>query len=702
MTNDPIRVILKQSTAMLALAVAAGMLGSAKAGHAQTATFAGIDTTTQGSWAGHYGADGYTVVGGTVDTPSYSKAISAPNAAVTTWKTVTAADLANLRDVAVSAARQGDVPNAGNNAVAADFNVRYALTALDKSEGGSDRIAAAWHNTANTPGTSFTIDVPITDTKKHQVALYCLDQDNGSRFETIQVKSSSTGAVLDTHSISYFTFGQYLIWNVTGHVQFVVTQTSGANAVVSGIFLDPPAAPTPVVTLGAISVTQYGAVGSGSVDNTAAFQKALDAAGRTGAIVKVPAGRYYFGSASNPNPALDVPAQVVLEGVNAGERSCLGGSRGTASSDVTEKGTVFLVGAGADGTVPFLTLNANSALRNATIYYPHQPLSATNGWSAPTPYPATIYMDGNNASVDNVCGVNPYLFITKSLDGSSVRTNVRHVSGQPLSRGLVVDADPDVTHYEDIHFGHTWDKSPAMARWMLANAWGFAIYRGDDLKFTDCSAVGYNRGFYFGFSHLPSTVDLVRGRSGPYSGGLQACTAENCAYGVWIDASRQDTDITFHGCAFSSNLTTHGTAVMISNNVDTNGNMTFEGCRFWQAKGPLFINQARAGGNITIAGCSFDAWGTQSTGLDPASAAITCGDVSSPNAPSAKTLIVNCIFNLDKYTYTATPSVQGVLFEGNTTVNGPHIQSASTLRLRLSNKRFLAQNTSVSCWAGSN
>ena len=339
------------------------------------------------------------------------------------------------------------------------------------------------------------------------------------------------------------------------------------------------------------------------------------------------------------------------------------------------QGTVLLVGYGANAALPFLTLNSNSALRNVTLYYPNQPLSTTAGWSAPTPYPATIYMGGDNASVDYVCGVNPYTFITKSLDGSSVRTNVRHVSGQALYRGMVSDADPDVTHYEDIHFGVSWDNHPAMAAWMLANAWGISVYRGDDLKYTDCSAVGYSRGFYFGFSHLPNNIDLVRGRSGPYSGGLQGCSGLNCLYGVWIDASRQDTDITFHGCAFSSNLNTHGAAVMISNNVDTNGNVTFASCRFWQAKGPLVINQARAGGNFTFIGCSFDTWGTQASSLDPASAAVECGDQSSPGAASAKTAIIDCTFNVDQYTYTSTPGVQALFFQGNTTVAGVHTQT---------------------------
>jgi hypothetical protein len=41
---------------------------------------------------------------------------------------------------------------------------------------------------------------------------------------------------LDTRTISGFTSGIYLQWNVTGHVQFRITLLGGANAVISGIF----------------------------------------------------------------------------------------------------------------------------------------------------------------------------------------------------------------------------------------------------------------------------------------------------------------------------------------------------------------------------------------------------------------------------------------------------------------------------------
>ena len=626
------------------LAVFACLLGTAVAGRAQTATFAGTDRNTQGNWTGEYGADGYYVVtngqfvsGYPVQTPAYCSGVTATGATTYCWLN--------------------------------DYDDERMLC---QSATTPDLIAASWN------GNTFTLDVPLTDTSTHQIALYLLDWDNQGRAETIQVENAATGAVLSTQQASSFVGGEYLIWNVSGHVKFVITQTSGLNAVASGVFFDPPATLTPSPTLGEINVAQFGAVADGKTDNTGAFQKALAAAGRTGAIVKVPAGQYLFSG------SLTVPPQVVLKGVNATERTYSGYSSGTSGGEVTASaGTVFLVtgGAGSATGTPFLTLKLNSALRDVTIFYPNQPRSTSSAYT-PTPYPTTISMVGTNSSVDTVCGINPYTFITKSMvstngDVYSVRTDVRHVTGQPLYRGIVVTQDLDETHFEDIHFGESWDNGPSMTTYMLDpvnGPYAFALYRMDGLKLTDCSATNYNRGFYFGF-------DNTGAQHGSTAAGFQGCSAENCTDGLWIDATQQAISICFHGCAFSSNLSTSGEAVRISNSSGNAGYVVFDGCRFSQANGPLFVNQSPAGGaapgaSVMIEGCSFDAWGSQFQATDPASAAIICGDQGNPNNLSGKTMITDCSFNLDKYAYVYTPGEQGVLFEGNTTVNGVRYSSS--------------------------
>ncbi len=59
--------------------------------------------------------------------------------------------------------------------------------------------------------------------------------------------STTTGTVLDTRTISTFHAGVYLQWTISGDVVFTVTLSSGANAVLNGLFFDagPSMAPAP-------------------------------------------------------------------------------------------------------------------------------------------------------------------------------------------------------------------------------------------------------------------------------------------------------------------------------------------------------------------------------------------------------------------------------------------------------------------------
>jgi len=54
----------------------------------------------------------------------------------------------------------------------------------------------------------------------------------------MEVLDADTGAVLDNRSLSAFSSGRYLIWNLKGHAKLRVTKTAGGNGVVNGVFFD--------------------------------------------------------------------------------------------------------------------------------------------------------------------------------------------------------------------------------------------------------------------------------------------------------------------------------------------------------------------------------------------------------------------------------------------------------------------------------
>jgi YVTN family beta-propeller protein len=179
-------------------AVVSGLLfgpggGSPSAG---TAAFVRTDTTTGGSWQGVYGADGYNVINDTASYPAYVSATPSGNASY------------------IWSSSSGDG------------------RALQKGSSPTDRIAACWYSFG-----AFSIDLQFNDANTHQVALYLLDWDtyNGGRTERVDILDSNNN-LLDSRSVSSFVNGQYLVWNLSGHLTVRITNTNGAsNAVLSGI-----------------------------------------------------------------------------------------------------------------------------------------------------------------------------------------------------------------------------------------------------------------------------------------------------------------------------------------------------------------------------------------------------------------------------------------------------------------------------------
>ena len=162
-----------------------------------SAAFVKLDTTTQGNWQNVYGSQGYDIESGAVSIPSYAT-ITPAGQSTYVW-TTTSSDPRALA-----------------------------------TPGSNNRVAAVWYSS-----TSFSIAVNLSDGQAHDIALYALDWDNKGRAEQVQISSASTGAVLDTETLSSFYGGKYLQWNVTGNVIITVTRQAGVNAVVNGLFFDP-------------------------------------------------------------------------------------------------------------------------------------------------------------------------------------------------------------------------------------------------------------------------------------------------------------------------------------------------------------------------------------------------------------------------------------------------------------------------------
>ena len=173
-----------------------GSAGTAPTPPVSTASFVKVDTNTSGNWMGVYGADGYNVIGNAASIPTYVNVTPSGNGSYT-WASPTTDP-----------------------------------RGLQMATNPSSRVAACWYT-----GGAMNIDLAFTDSNTHAVAIYLIDWDNDSgRSEQVQILDPS-GNVLDTRSVSSFVAGEYLVWNLSGHVTLRITNLNGnSNAVMSGLF----------------------------------------------------------------------------------------------------------------------------------------------------------------------------------------------------------------------------------------------------------------------------------------------------------------------------------------------------------------------------------------------------------------------------------------------------------------------------------
>lgn len=177
-----------------------------------SASFAGFDSSTKGSWINTYGSQGYSLANGPTSLPNWAQ-LSLSGQSGYTWNDPT-----------------GDG------------------RALQKPGNPDERFAATWYTFS-----SYDINLSLTDGQTHRVAVYNLDWDtNNARVQKLEVIDGNTNSVLDSRSVSSFTNGVYAVWNIAGNVKLRVTN-QGDNAVTSGVFIDAASGggtptPTPTVT----------------------------------------------------------------------------------------------------------------------------------------------------------------------------------------------------------------------------------------------------------------------------------------------------------------------------------------------------------------------------------------------------------------------------------------------------------------------
>lgn len=330
-----------------------------------------------------------------------------------------------------------------------------------------------------------------------------------------------------------------------------------------------------------INVRNFGALGDGKTDDTAAFQKALDAAAKVGGgVVYAPLGNYFFAG------HLNIPKAVTLAGVWQSVPAH-NGIRDRGLPKPTDDGTTFLIteGAGNENAPPFITLNTNSTLKGVVLYYPQQ-----NEDDIPKPYPWAIAMRGKNPAVLAVEMLNPY----NGIDATkNERHLIRDVQGQPIRRGILVDAIYDIGRIENVHFNPWWSMKPKLFRWQMENGEAFIFGKSDWQYVYNTFCFGYNIGYKF-----------IRTKTGQCNGNFLGIGADDCYTALVVEQ-----------CAPYGLLITNGQFVsfhgpdptMIKVEKTNTGSVRFVNCAFW---GPSNQIAKIAGtGTVGFSDCTMVQWG---------------------------------------------------------------------------------------------
>jgi hypothetical protein len=384
------------------------------------------------------------------------------------------------------------------------------------------------------------------------------------------------------------------------------------------------------------NVRRFGAAGDAVADDTAAFQRALDGVSRSGGgTVYAPPGTYLF------KGTLTIPPGVTLRG----SFSCVPshvGLRNQGAAKPVDDGTALYVtaGRGSEDGAPFLTLNTNSAVTGLTIYYPEQVTD-----TVPVPYPWAVVMRGKNPAIFDVELLNPY----QGIDASqNERHNIRNITGQPIRRGIFVDAIYDIGRIENVHFNPWWNSHSAVYQWQMANGEAFIFGRADWEYVLNTFCFGYRVGYKF-----------ISTGTGECNGNFLGIGADDCNRAVLVEQSAVY-GVLIANAEFTS---FHGPdPTMVEVGPAHKGVVRISNSAFW---GPCDQIAKIAGtGTVGFSDCTFVQWGKD-------------GDRAAIQAASGSVLIRGCEFQQGKQHISLGEGVRRAIITSNLFAGPAQIQNAS-------------------------
>ncbi len=331
------------------------------------------------------------------------------------------------------------------------------------------------------------------------------------------------------------------------------------------------------------NVTEMGAKGDGKTDDTAAFQSALDAAGKAGGgTVVVPAGRFRI--AGN----LTVPSGVCLQGTHRVPPTLIGGM----NEKLDGSALLAYAGRGKPEAAPFVSLTGtNSSIVGFIIAYPEWKQADV----PPVPYPPCIgSTDSTNVGVQECLLLNPYEGIKMVR---AHRHLIRNITGYPIKRGIFVDQCYDIGHIENIHFwpfGVAYDPNNPYCKWVNTKGVAFELARTDWHYVSNTFCFGYGVGYKF------SEV-----KDGGTNGNFLGIGADSCQRAVLVEQAQAPGLLITNGEFVGRWSSTDAVTLEVGPKVE--GKVSLTNCSFW---GPIdrCVVMKAPNGQFTANACNFVNW----------------------------------------------------------------------------------------------
>ena len=186
---------------------------------------------------------------------------------------------------------------------------------------------------------------------------------------------------------------------------------------------------------------------------------------------------------------------------------------------------------------------------------------------SPTEQPASaepmILISGrgaNNALIEDVCLYNPYAGIY--INNTAAQAVLRHVFGQPIRYGIMIDQSQDSNYIDSVHFWPYWQPmGSTVGAYQLANGSAIVLLRCDNPHISNVFALGYNIGLA-----LSSSPGSAGPGNIPHKVRLVNADFDGCVTGIYIDspgqagnlASIQMTNVTIQASGVAGAPAGHG------------------------------------------------------------------------------------------------------------------------------------------------